>query len=543
MLLNSFTKQVFKSRQNMSHNKYSNRNQLKLPEAHGIKALEIGSNCAYLRWAFLSTHSLTAQQIKALIFEIRTTDNSINTEFHFKSPPKHEFKARLNGLKPNTKYRFQIRCKLKYHEKVSYSLWSNRVEFETKQAKLYVTTDQRNLEIQSLKHQLNELQEKYNKLELENKELEIKLLQFQPPHHNWDYNKIVNWIMKIQNGLFKPYKQTLLENLKREEIDGKNLCQIDINDLNSFGITKFAHKKILMSHLHQLTKHDKIPEYQYDHELAQNIHTPSSILLRPQKSRLSEDEDQDEDQDENEDEQKESPKFFPKVSANKHFGAPTPPTPPTPPPPTSLSEGYTKSSDDSHNSNYQKHKTLSKQKHICNDDQIITPSLTLDDVNNLSAGIPQSVKDMLISSPSTEQAKKWKYKNGVLSIKVLCATNVDNMDEDDFSEANRGASDPYVELELKGHYKKEKTKVIYNDANPVWNERFQLFPENPKKDILKCKIWDKDTWTFDDKIGSVYIPVIDVLNANGYIHKPYDIKGSKTGAQLHLELKYKELEH
>ena len=520
MLLNMLQNKVLKTRQKNNNNKkknmssshnYNRRKQLKLPEAHGIKALEISSNSCYLRWAFLSTHSLTAQQIKELIFEIRTMDNSIPmTQFHFKQPPKHEFKARLNGLKSNTKYRFQIRCKLKYHHEMSYSLWSNRVEFITKKAKLTIITDKEKLEIQSLKHSLTELQEKYNKLELENKELQIKLHKFQPSHHNWDYIKIVNWIMKIQNGLFKPYKQTLLENLKREEIDGKCLCQIDINDLNNFGITKFAHKKILMSHLHQLTKNDRIPEYQYDHQLAQNIHTPSSILQQ-KKSSISHDDQDDEEKNSS---------FFPKVSANKHFGIPTPPSPPpSSPPPSFPPPSFPPPSTD-------------------ND-----PPLTLDDVNNLSATIPQSVKDMLISSPSAEKAKKWKYKNGVLSIKVIKATNVDNMDEDDFSEANRLASDPYVELELKGHYKKEKTKVIYNDANPVWNERFQLFPENPKKDILKCKVWDKDTWTFDDKIGSVYIPVIDVLEANGYINKPFDIHGSKTGAKLYLELKYKELDH
>ena len=521
MLQNKVIKTRQKNMSSSDNNNYNHRNQLKLPEAHGIKALEIDSNSCYLRWAFLSTHSLTAQQIKELIFEIRSLDDSIPMiQFHFKHPPKHEFKARLNGLKSNKKYRFQIRCKLKYRQEMSYSLWSNRVEFTTKKSKLIIITDKHNLEIQSLKYQLNQLKEKYNKLELENKELKIKLHKFQPSHHDWDYIKIVHWIMKIQNGLFKPYKQILLQSLKKEEIDGKCLCQIDINDLNNFGITKFAHKKILMSHLHQLTKNDSVPEYRYDHELAQNIHTPSSIL-KQQKSRISE----DEHEDDHDNEEKNNTSFFPKVSANKHYGIPTPP----PPSSSSLSSSLsTKNDDDNKNDN---------------NDIIKTPALTLDDVDNLSAAIPQSVKDMLVSSPSAEKAKKWKYKNGVLSIKVIKATNVDNMDQDNFSEANRVASDPYVELELKGHYKKEKTKVIYNEENPIWNERFQLFPENPKKDVLKCKVWDKDTWSFDDKIGSVYIPVIDVLEANGYINKAYDIRGSKTGAKLYLELKYKELEH
>jgi len=85
-----------------------------------------------------------------------------------------------------------------------------------------------------------------------------------------------------------------------------------------------------------------------------------------------------------------------------------------------------------------------------------------------------------------------------------------------WSVATRHLNNQHESLKI---YKKEKTKVIYNDANPIWNERFQLFPENPKKDILKLFVWDKDFWSWDDKIGKVYIPVIDVLNANGYIKK------------------------
>ena len=537
MFLNSFVS--YKKRKRMSH---VNRQKLKLPEAHGLKALEIDAHSAYLRWAFLSTHSLSKDQLRSLMFEIKTTDNSLNAQFNYGKLPKHEFKARLMGLKANTKYRFQIRCKLKHRHEMIYSSWSNRIELTTKVAHLTVITNEENLKIQSLKHKIDELKQKITKLEQQNLELGIRLHKFQPPHHEWNYRKIVEWIMRIQNGLFKPYKQTLLDSLKQEQVDGKCLCQITLQDLHRFGVTKFAHKKILMNHIHKLTENDKLPEYQYNHELAQTITTPQSMMDKQQKSRYSEEELVTEDEEGGDEK---TNNFLP--SQNKRYRFPTPPPP-------STSSDYS-NSNSNNNIPYKPGITKngtkigkSDNENKSNDDSsdkndILSHPLTMDNIGNYSAGLTKSVKDMLMTSPSDEPPKTWKYKNGVLSIKVVKATNVDNMDADDLVESNRTASDPYVELELRGHYKKEKTKVIYNDANPIWNERFQLFPENPKKDVLKCKIWDKDTWTFDDKIGSVWIPVIDVLNANGVLNKAFDIRGSKTGAQLYLELRYKELEH
>jgi len=122
------------------------------------------------------------------------------------------------------------------------------------------------------------------------------------------------------------------------------------------------------------------------------------------------------------------------------------------------------------------------------------------------------------------------------------ATDIDNMDKPGIQNiGEKGWSDPYVQIELPGHYKKERTKVIESEENPVWNERFQFFPENPKHDVLKLTVWDKNKWVRDDLIGKVKIPVIDILNANGHIKDGFDIVGSQAGAKLYLELKYMEI--
>merc|ERR1712187_602204 len=92
------------------------------------------------------------------------------------------------------------------------------------------------------------------------------------------------------------------------------------------------------------------------------------------------------------------------------------------------------------------------------------------DDNESHFGLSQSVQNLLDSKSSKERV--WKYKDGMLSVTVVKATNVDNMDEDDGPD---GVSDPYVELDLAGNYKTERTKTKMNDANPVWNEKFQLF--------------------------------------------------------------------
>merc|ERR1712217_675199 len=102
-----------------------------------------------------------------------------------------------------------------------------------------------------------------------------------------------------------------------------------------------------------------------------------------------------------------------------------------------------------------------------------------------------------------DKVKDWKYKDGMLSVHVVRGINLDNMDLD---EGDDGGSDPYVELELKGNYRKEKTKMINNEHNPVWNEKFQLFVNNAKEDCLYARIYDHDRWTIDDKIGEVHIP-------------------------------------
>ncbi|XP_041836961.1 multiple C2 and transmembrane domain-containing protein 2 isoform X4 [Melanotaenia boesemani] len=70
-----------------------------------------------------------------------------------------------------------------------------------------------------------------------------------------------------------------------------------------------------------------------------------------------------------------------------------------------------------------------------------------------------------------------------------------------------GTSDPYVKFKLDGK-SLYKSKVVYKNLNPVWNESFTL----PVKDLnqkLYIKVYDRDL-TSDDFMGSAYVLLSDL---------------------------------
>ncbi|KAF8407626.1 hypothetical protein HHK36_006759 [Tetracentron sinense] len=63
-----------------------------------------------------------------------------------------------------------------------------------------------------------------------------------------------------------------------------------------------------------------------------------------------------------------------------------------------------------------------------------------------------------------------------------------------------------------------KTSVMKNNVNPEWNEDLTLSIEDPNLPI-KLEVYDKDTFTSDDKIGDA----------------EFDIKPLLEGVKMHLE--------
>eukprot|EP01083_Nonionella_stella_P296524 1007340_1 len=357
-----------------------------------------------------------------------------------------------------------------------------------------IISDEKELEVESLKHRLRKTMSENKKLQLQIEQLQVQLNESPkkstPGHWQWNYKKIVNWIMRIQDGAFKEYKKELTKVLKEEGITGKDLVMVDEGNLKEWGINNFSLRKLLLQYITRLTENDKPPQIKFDPKLTQQ---------------LSNDIDQNIDQNEPKEEQL--------IDIKEDIEVPK--------------EELETETDEQPKTDEKDLETDEKN------EEDIEPELP-----SRVAGISQSIQELL-ASKSSEQ-KVWKYKEGMLSVQVLRASNVDNLDKNNLSSADRGGSDAYVELDLKGNYKKEKTKAIDNSENPIWNERFQLFVDDPKDDVLKCTLYDHDKWTMDEKIGSVQIPIITILGANGHIRKEYEVIGSKSGCKLELDLKYWE---
>ena len=72
-----------------------------------------------------------------------------------------------------------------------------------------------------------------------------------------------------------------------------------------------------------------------------------------------------------------------------------------------------------------------------------------------------------------------------------------------------GKTDPYVLVNvLGGNIKECKTKVVKNNANPVWEESIRFMANEAHGKVLLLQIFDKDMLK-DDPIGEVVIKSIN----------------------------------
>ncbi|KAI8063385.1 C2 domain-containing protein [Gilbertella persicaria] len=72
---------------------------------------------------------------------------------------------------------------------------------------------------------------------------------------------------------------------------------------------------------------------------------------------------------------------------------------------------------------------------------------------------------------------------GILYVTVIEASNLTGKDM-------IGKNDPYVELWIDERYK-QKTRVIKNNDNPLWNQTF-TFPLEGNDHKIHFKVFDKD---------------------------------------------------
>ncbi|XP_065023015.1 protein C2-DOMAIN ABA-RELATED 5 isoform X1 [Musa acuminata AAA Group] len=72
-------------------------------------------------------------------------------------------------------------------------------------------------------------------------------------------------------------------------------------------------------------------------------------------------------------------------------------------------------------------------------------------------------------------------------------------------------SDPYVVVRMGGQ-QKLKTSVKKHNVNPVWNEDLTLTVSDPTQPV-KIRVYDKDTFSRDDKMGDAEIDIVPFVEA------------------------------
>ncbi|XP_052209626.1 synaptotagmin-4-like isoform X2 [Diospyros lotus] len=129
---------------------------------------------------------------------------------------------------------------------------------------------------------------------------------------------------------------------------------------------------------------------------------------------------------------------------------------------------------------------------------------------------------------SAMQKRKDTIVRGVLSVTVISAENLPAVDI-------MGKSDPFVVLIMKKSDQKNKTRVVNNSLNPVWNQTFDFVVEDGLHDLLILEVWDHDTFG-KDKMGRVIMTLTRVI-LEGEFTEAFNIHGTKSGI-LNLHLKW-----
>lgn len=117
---------------------------------------------------------------------------------------------------------------------------------------------------------------------------------------------------------------------------------------------------------------------------------------------------------------------------------------------------------------------------------------------------------------------------GVLSVTVISAEDVPVTDM-------MGKSDPFVVLIMKKSEQKNKTRVLNNTLNPVWNQTFDFVVEDGLHDLLILEVWDHDTFG-KDKIGRCIMTLTRVI-LEGEFKDTFTLDGAKSG-RLTVHLKW-----
>ncbi|CAN0918579.1 SYT5 [Linum grandiflorum] len=126
------------------------------------------------------------------------------------------------------------------------------------------------------------------------------------------------------------------------------------------------------------------------------------------------------------------------------------------------------------------------------------------------------------------QKKRDVIVRGVLSVTVLSAEDLPVVDF-------MGKADAFVVLAMKKSDTKNKTRVVNDSLNPVWNQTFDFVVEDALHDMLMVEVWDHDTFG-KEYIGRCILTLTRVI-IEGEYRECFELDGAKSG-KLTLNLKW-----
>ncbi|XP_058728471.1 protein C2-DOMAIN ABA-RELATED 7-like [Vicia villosa] len=107
---------------------------------------------------------------------------------------------------------------------------------------------------------------------------------------------------------------------------------------------------------------------------------------------------------------------------------------------------------------------------------------------------------------TTWEDNSWMMDNVLGLIKIRIKRGINLAIRDSIS------SDPYVIVNMGEQLQKLKTSVVKNNCNPEWNEELTLSIKDVHTPI-HLQVFDKDTFSIDDKIGDAEIDLKPYANA------------------------------
>ncbi|KAJ4845054.1 Synaptotagmin-5 [Turnera subulata] len=149
-------------------------------------------------------------------------------------------------------------------------------------------------------------------------------------------------------------------------------------------------------------------------------------------------------------------------------------------------------------------------------------------MTSLEKVLKNGVNGLEVIENGTGEKKREVIIRGVLSVTVLSAEDLPVVDV-------MGKADPYVVLTMKKTGIKNKTRVVNDSLNPVWNQTFDFVVEDGLHDMLIAELWDHDTFG-KDYMGRCILTLTRVI-LEGEYRDCFEVDGAKSG-RLYLNLKW-----